>query len=195
MRSTKLLLIAGLLACLTHSTGVFSAEAAAQQPTLAPPQTAGQPIEERLARLEMQLQLIQQHLGVRFRLPPSNSGSDATPPDSSSEYDRLTRLEREARRSTERLEEMQRQLDGVASPSRVSPVVTQGRLVVQNWTGMPHYLAVNKVQHYIQPGRTDISVPYQVVEAYLPSHESPKLLGMSLWRWNGRDYEMPLEIR
>ena len=90
---------------------------------------------------------------------------------------------------------MQRQLDGVRVPSRATPVLTQGRLVVQNLTGVPHYLSVNKVQHYVQPGRTDIWVPYQMVEAYLPSHELPKLLGMSLWRWTGRDYEMPLEIR
>ena len=74
-------------------------------------------------------------------------------------------------------------------------MLTQGRLVVQNLTGVPHYLSVNKAQHYVQPGRTDIVVPYQMVEAYLPTHESPKLLGMSLWRWTGRDYEMPLEIK
>ena len=195
MRSTNLILIAGVLACLTNSTGVFSAEPTAQQPTLAPPQTAGQPVEERLARMEMQLQLIQRHLGLRYRLPPANPGSDPAIPDESTDYDRLSRLEQETRRFGERVEQMQRQLDGPAATSRVTPALTQGRLVVQNWTGVPHYLSVNKVQYYVQPGRTDIRVPYQVVEAYLPNHESPKLLGMSLWRWTGRDYEMPLEIR
>jgi hypothetical protein len=195
MRPSTLILIAGLAACLTSSAGSFGAEPTAQQPTLAPPQTAGQPIEERLARLEMQLQLIQRHLGLRYRLPPASSGADSTLPDQSTDSDRLSRLEQETRRFGEQVEQMQRQLEGATPPSRVAPVPAQGRLVVQNLTGVPHYLSVNKVQHYVQPGRTDILVPCQVVEAYLPSHELPKLLGMSLWRWTGRDYEMPLEIK
>ena len=195
MRSIATSLVVGLLACLTSSVGSFSAEPAAQQPTLAPPQTAGQSIEERLTRLEMQLQLIQRHLGLQYRFRPKSSGADSAPSDQSADYDRLSRLEQETRRVGEQLEQMQRQLDGATSTNRVTPVVSQGRLVVQNLTGVPHYLSVNKVQHYVQPGRTDILVPCQVVEAYLPSHELPKLLGMSLWRWTGRDYEMPLEIK
>ena len=121
MRPVALTLIVGLLACLTSPEGLFSAEPTAQQPTLAPPQTAGQPIEERLARLEMQLQLIQQHLGLRFRLPPATSGADTTLPDQSTDYDRIARLEREARRFEERLEQVQRKLDSAAAPSRVTP--------------------------------------------------------------------------
>ena len=99
MRPFTLTLIAGLLACL-QPRGSFSAEPTAQQPTLAPPQTAGQPIEERLARLEMQLQLIQRHLGLRYRLPPATSGADSTLPDQSTDYDRLSRLERKHAVST-----------------------------------------------------------------------------------------------
>ena len=107
--------------------------------------------EERLDRLELQLRLIQQHLGLRLRLPPSAPSADSTLPEQSTDYDRIARLERESRHFVTRLEQVQRQLDGLTPPSRVTPVVTHGRLVVQNVTGVPHYLSVNKVQHYVLP--------------------------------------------
>ena len=185
MRPTTLALIAGILAGLTNPRGSFSAERAEQQPTLASPQTTGQPVEERLDRLELQVRLIQEHLGMRLRLPPTTSDAEAALGDQQAEHDRLKRL----------VDELQRQLEAERARSRATPAITQGRLVVQNMTGVPHYLSVNTVQYYVQPGRTDIWVPYQQVEAYLPWHESPKLLGMSLWKWTGRDYEMPLDIR
>ena len=195
MRPTTHALIAGLLACLANPAGSFSAEARMQQPTLAKPQATGQTIEERLDRLEWQLQLIERHLGLRLRVPLSDSRADATVPEPSTGYDRIARLEQQTRRFDDRFQQIQRRLDDMMTPGPRAPKVTQGRLVVQNMTGGPHYLSVNKVQYRVPPGRTDIWVPYQAVEAYLPSHESPKLFGMTLWRWTGRGYEMPLEIK
>ena len=106
--------------------------------------------------MELQLQLIQKHLGVDFRLPPASTATDVKQP--------------------------------AATP-------THGRLVVRNFTEASHYLSVNNVQYVVSPGRTDIWVPFQVVEAYLPVYEPRKVLGTALWRWTGRDYEMPLEIK
>jgi len=195
MRPAALTLAGGLLACLANPVALFGYEPADQQPTLAPPQTDGQSIEERLDRMEMQLQLIQWHLGLHLRLPPGTSGADSTLPNPTADDDRLSRIERETRRMDDQLQRLQSQLDGPKPDGRSDVLPAgQGRLVVQNLTGVPHYLSVNKIQYYVLPGRTDIWVPYQVVEAYLPRHEPPKLLGMSLWRWTGRDYEMPLEI-
>ena len=95
-----------------------------------------------------------------------------------------------------RLDEVLRQIDEIRSGQRVqAPPITQGRLVVDNRSIVPHYLSVNRVRHYTQPGRTDILVPYLAIEAYVPAHESPKLLGMSLRRWTGCDYKMPLEVK
>ena len=188
MRSTALALVGGLLACLTNPAGSFSAEPDLPQPTLAPLQATGQSVEERLDRLELQVRLIGQHLGIRFVLPPTAPDTDATSPSLSTSNDRLTRLE-------EKLDQLQQQLDGKRALNQAVPVSTQGRLVVQNLTGVAHYLSVNQVRYYVQPGRTDIWVPHQVVEVYLPWHESPKLFGMSLWKWTGRDYEMRLDVR
>jgi hypothetical protein len=190
MRSIIFTVTAGLLACLARPAGAYCADPSAQQPSASP----FVDIEQRLDRLEQQIQLIQQHVGMRGGLPSSariDNGSQREQPGE----DHLGRIEAEARRLNERVDRVERQLDGAAGSSRVLPPPTQGRLIVRNFTGVPYYLSVNKVLHYVQPGRTDIWVPYQIVEAYLPSHESPKLLGMSLWKWTGRDYEMPLEIR
>ena len=128
-------------------------------------------------------------------VPSVSSSANTTSPDPTADYIRLSHLERETRHFNERFEEMQHQLDNVTRPSHVASTHTQGRLVVQNRTGVPHYLSVYKVQHYIQPGRADIWVPYQAMEAYLPSHELPKLFGMSFWRRTGWDYAMFVETK
>jgi len=210
MRRATLILLVGLLACLATSVSTSVAETTTQRLTPVSGQTGVGPIEGRLDRLEQQIQLIQQHLGMRFResqLPLTGSIADPTLPDQSSalnqsggpgqssDYDRIAFLEANARRLADQVERLQRQLDDARTPSRLAPVVTRGRLVVQNLTSVPRYLSVNGGQHYVLPGRTDIWVPYQMVQAYLPANEMPKMLGMNLWRWTGRDYEMPIEIK
>ena len=196
MRPVAILVVAGVLAFLAGSPSVFGYEPVKQEPTLAPLQTNGPSIDERLRRLETQIQLIRQHLGLQ--IAGQSSGLDAQPalPDSPRNDDRIGRLENETRGINDRLRELQDQVNGAKSDARSgASTVGQGRLVVQNWTGVPRYLSVNKLQYHIMPGRTDIWVPRVNVEAYLPAYEFPKLLDTSLWRWTGRDYELLLDIR
>ena len=80
------------------------------------------------------------------------------------------------------------------SPSP-TPVPMQGRLVLQNWTGQSHRVVVNGQTYWVSPGRTVLSVPHAIVEAYMPAHEGPQLFGMSNWKWNGQGYEMFITLR
>lgn len=186
-------LTAAFVVCLASPVGLPASEQA--------PQADGEPsarsLETRLAELESQVRLIQRHLGLQMK-PPDTTGVGESRTDASNSEDRLGRVESEIRRVGDRLERIQHELENTRLARHpVTPEASpnQGRLVIRNWTGVTQCVSVNRFQHYVQPGRTDIWVPRQAVEAYLPAYERPKLLGMTLWRWTGQDYEMPLEIR
>ena len=70
-----------------------------------------------------------------------------------------------------------------------------GKLILQNLSGLSHYVSVNGTRHLVSPGRTEIWIPRAIVEVYLPHHESPKLWGMSNWKWTGQHHEMLINIR
>jgi len=190
MRNSASLMAAMFVSSLGTST--MALEPVLLQPIPAQPQLANDSIDGRLDRVEQQLRAIQQHLGL-YPLVPATYRAEGTANNSVINYDRIANVELETRRLNERLTTVKSQLDRVNAAPPTIP--TQGRLAVRNLTGSPHYISVNNTRYVVQPGRTDIWVPYQVVEAYLPSHESPKLLGMSMWRWTGQDFEMPLDIR
>jgi hypothetical protein len=156
-------------------------------------------LEEQIRSMRDQIGLIRRHVIIRRDVGAPISASDTGNAPSTAQ-EQLDRLENAAREVYDRLEQMERQLEKTRTPPQptVTPIASvpmQGRLVVQNWTRFSQYLSVNGALHLVQPGRTDIPVPYQQVEAYSPGHELPKLLGMSFWRWTGRDYEMLLEIK
>jgi hypothetical protein len=172
------------------------------------PNAGERTFEERLAALEAQMQaitdemaMIRRHLDLLMRHPvgPSKPASKAgnTP---TTTQEQLQQLENAARETGDRLEQIERQLEKAKTPQPltnppIAPIPMQGRLVVRNWTTTSHHLSVNGALYLVQPGRTDIPVPYQQVEAYMPGHELPKVLGMSFWRWTGRDYEMWMDVK
>jgi hypothetical protein len=206
MRARTVIVITAVLAMWTGSSGLSAAE-----PTLAPPRL-GEPnaregsVEDRLASLEAQIQsmrdqigLIRRHVVIRHDVGSPVSASDTGSAPATAQ-EQLDRLENTAREVYDRLEQIERQLEKTRTPPQpnvppIAPTPMQGRLVVQNWTRLSQYLSVNGALYLVQPGRTDISVPYQQVEAYIPGHELPKLLGMSFWRWTGRDYEMWMDVK
>ena len=76
----------------------------------------------------------------------------------------------------------------------VSSEPAPARLVVQNRTLSSQSLSVNGSVFLVAPGRTDILIPHQVVEVYVPGRELPKLYGMSFWGWTGQEYQMWVEL-
>lgn len=206
MHVRTLTLIAVLLAFLTGSAGLSAEGPTPARPRPDEPRAREKTIEERLDVLEAQTQVMKEEIDLirRHVVITRTSGSSSSAPDTASgqsaAQERFDRLENTTRGLYDRLEQIGRQLEE-AKPrpqpnmSVVASTTTQGRLALQNWTKFSQYLSVNGTVYVVQPGRTDIMVPWQPVEAYIPGRELPKLLGMSFWRWTGREYEMPLEIK
>jgi hypothetical protein len=188
-----------LLAAFIGSLVVQAAEPLAPQPRLAVPENQPSSIERRLTNLENQFTFIIEHLGLRTKASAPNSGPTG-PLIETGSTDRLGRLEQGYQEIQRRLQQVQGQLDQprpTGEPLKPVPAedVPQGRLVIVNWTGTHQSFSVNGVRHYLAPGQWELMVPYRPVEAYLPGREVPKLFGMSMWRWTGKDYEIRVEIK
>jgi hypothetical protein len=76
-----------------------------------------------------------------------------------------------------------------------SPTSASGQLILQNWTGGSQYVLVNGIGYQVPPGRRVLTVPYSILEVYVPRYESAKLWGMTNWKRNGENYEMLVYLR
>jgi hypothetical protein len=188
----------------------------AAEPTLAPlrpnaPWTNEQLINERLDSIDKRLNSLAARMDSLERSwrerehEVTYSGSTPVPEgkitEQSKTQSRLEQLENETSQVNDRLEKIQRQLEGMKPSTQPAPapepiqVPLKGKLVVQNWSNFPRLLTVNKTVHLVPIGRSEIPVPLQPIETYLTNFESPKILGMSFWRWTGQEYEMLMEIK
>jgi hypothetical protein len=169
-----------------------SNQADRQEPSLAE-------TKARLEALEAQVDIIVKHLGLTAG--PSLPGQDAGSAEPVVTTGRLDTLELKLREIKQQLSRMQEQLGPKQAgtmkpvPTNPVPVPNQGKFIIRNWTGVSQYLSVNGYRFFATLGATDMSLPLQPVEAYLPYTEMPKVLGTSMWRLNGRDYEIVLNIR
>lgn len=111
-------------------------------------------------------------------------------------HDELTnQMKRVEQSLSKKLIETSYQDDKPKRSTSPKPVPMHGRLVVENWTGKSHRMVVNGQSYWVSPGRTILTVPHAIVEAYMPNHEGPKLWGLSNWKWNGQGYEMFITLR
>jgi hypothetical protein len=179
----------------------------AAEPTLAPDRTkaseAGNPdLEGRLAAMEQRLQAIEEHLGLR--MPPSRKEGDAFRGSTGTSRPpaRIDSLEGQYQDLASRLAQIERQGANATRSDNPAPklvpvpaVPIQGKVVLQNWTGNRQYVSVNGLRFWVEPGYTEVWVGYSPAEVYIPGVEQPKLFGMSMWRWNGREYEMRIDLR
>ncbi len=205
MRASHLAVIAVFLA-----SSIASARLTAQEPSPAPPlrddsHNSASRLEDRVELLELQVRTMRARLNVLERQLRRTDDAGSPPAGNEAENDpvsareRLEQLEKSAREVDNRIAQMGRKLrelqpEPQPDPPSAVPLPAQGRLVVQNWTMSSQHLSVNGTLYLVKPGRTEILVPYQMAEVYVPGSELPKLLGMSFWRWTGRDYEMRVNV-
>jgi len=153
------------------------------------------PIEQRIDKLQRQIHVIQRHLGLLVDNMPIGGARSDSKVDPDVPVGRIDAIESQSRQLGQRLQQIQSQVDALQPKPRPLVPVADGRFVIFNRTGVSQYVSVNGLRFYAAPGRTEMKIPRTIVEAYLPGFECPKLLGMSNWRWTGRQYEMWMDIR
>lgn len=186
-----IILSAALLAGLgfpSDSSAVGPTLAQQQAPSLEHDQIT---VEERLDRIEAQIHMILQHLGLSLSRPAYDSQGGVAEP--AVPGGRIPRLEEDTRNINHQITAIQREIDEITKPG--ASVSVRGKLVLHNLTGVSQDVSINGIRLRIRAGRTETWVPHAIVEVYLPWFESPKLWGMSNWRWTGHHHEMVISIR
>ena len=152
-------------------------------------------VEQRLDLIEQQLKVIVQQLEDSKR-PFPETGKQVHGHADNQGNGYLTREQRQGdiAKRLQAVEEKIENLSGRTYPISLLQPIT-GSLVVNNWTGISQNIRINGVLYSVPAGSTTISVPYSIVEAYMPSWEAPKLWGMSNWIHNGKHHFMTINIR
>ena len=75
----------------------------------------------------------------------------------------------------------------------VPPV--QGRLVINNLSGLTRDVTVNGTTYTFAPGSWQVPVPHREVTTQVSIHEIPRLWGSDFWRQTDSGPEMRLELR
>lgn len=102
---------------------------------------------------------------------------------------------------TEDLPRVKRELDrlkgsGTVGRSALRPVPQlQGRLVINNLSGLNRDVTVNGTTYTFEPGSWQVPVPYREVTTQVTVGEIPRLWGSDLWRQTENGPEMRLDLR
>ena len=151
-------------------------------------------VESRLEDLESQLAAIRQHLGF-VEMPKIIDPQKPRAPGGEVAISRLDRMDRRLAKLEGGATESTGNPPLVPVPAGTSATPLCGMRVLINLTVFDRYITVNDRVYRAPRGRTEIWVPFALVEVYARNWELPKLWGMSNWKWNGRHYEMVIEIR
>ncbi|MCE9557201.1 MAG: hypothetical protein K8T91_27955 [Planctomycetes bacterium] len=101
--------------------------------------------------------------------------------------DDLPRLKRE-------LERLKGSNSVARSALRPVPAV-QGRLVINNLSGLTRDVTVNGTTYTFAPGSWQVSIPYRDVTTQVALGEIPRLWGSDFWRQTDNGPEMRLDLR
>lgn len=102
---------------------------------------------------------------------------------------------------TEDLPRLKLELDrmkgtNLARRSALRPVPPmQGRLIINNLSGLTRDVMVNGANYTFQPGAWQVPVPHREVTTQLSAGEIPRLWGSDFWRQTENGPEMRLELR
>ena len=72
---------------------------------------------------------------------------------------------------------------------------TQGRLVINNLSGLTRDVVVNGTAYTFAPGTWQVPVPHKEVQTQLSASAIPHLWGSDYWRQTDNGPEMRLELR
>jgi hypothetical protein len=84
----------------------------------------------------------------------------------------------------------------LARRSALRPVPQmQGRLIINNLSGLTRDVTVNGTNYTFQPGAWQVPVPHREVTTQVSAGEIPRLWGSDFWRQTENGPEMRLELR
>jgi len=85
--------------------------------------------------------------------------------------------------------------DGGAALPEEAPTPTAGTVIVNNETGVSHWVAINGASRLIAPGRTSFEIDYGPIRTQLTQFEGERTWPASHWRKVGDRYEITLDLR
>lgn len=71
----------------------------------------------------------------------------------------------------------------------------EGTVIVNNWTGVTHIVAINGKTYRVAPGRSEIKTQYGLLTTQLVEYESPQQWEASRWKDVDGEYELTLDLK
>jgi uncharacterized coiled-coil protein SlyX len=76
-----------------------------------------------------------------------------------------------------------------------SAVAQEGTVIVNNWTGVIHFVAINGKTYRVAPGQSEIKTQYGVLTTQLVEYEAPQQWEASRWKNVDGNYQVTLDLK